>query len=45
MSYLKNCCSRNKKGSETYYDSSAHEYVCGNCGTTEEDDGEDPENS
>jgi len=43
MSYLQGCCSKNENGEETYY--ANHEYVCGNCGATEEDDGEDPENS
>lgn len=40
MSYLIGCCPRNDEGQETYY--SNGEYVCGYCGATEEDDGEDP---
>ena len=41
MSYLTGCCPRNENGEETYY--SNGEYVCGYCGATEEDDGEDPD--
>jgi hypothetical protein len=40
MAYLIGCCLKNEDGSETYYDSTNHEYVCGYCGATEEDDGE-----
>lgn len=40
MSYLIGCCPRNNEGQETYY--SNGQYVCGYCGATEEDDGENP---
>lgn len=41
MSWLSDCCPANENGEETYY--SNGEYVCGACGATLEDDGEDPE--
>jgi len=36
---LINCCSKNEYGAETYY--TDHEWVCGYCGATEEDNGEE----
>ena len=40
MSYLIGCCTENDEGENTYYANG--EYVCGACGASEEDDGEDP---
>lgn len=43
MSYLLNCCPRNENGEQTSYMNG--EYVCGYCGASEPDDGEDPEDN
>jgi len=41
MSYLIGCCAKNNNGDETYYLNGR--YICGECGHSIEDDGEEPE--
>lgn len=41
MSWLVGCCHRNENGEETYYSNGC--YYCAFCGSSVEDDGEDPE--